>query len=190
VIVVHGYAMNRANFALLAHRLARRGHGPILGFEYWTLGRVGRAARELAGFVADVRAATGATAVDIIGHSMGGVVARYYVAFHDDPGRAGVAHLVTIGSPLRGTGASALALGFASRELVAGSPLMTRLAAAPLPRSTRWLAMWSEADVFAPASQQVAPPNAAVRMYRDLGHVAMLVSGRVADDIAEFLRTG
>src|SRR5262249_37935789 len=38
VIVVHGYAMNRANFLVLAKRLARAGLGPVLGFEYWTLG--------------------------------------------------------------------------------------------------------------------------------------------------------
>src|SRR6476659_335655 len=38
VIVLHGYAMNRANFVPLACRLARAGLGPIIGFEYWTLG--------------------------------------------------------------------------------------------------------------------------------------------------------
>ncbi len=184
VVVVHGYAMNRANFTLLARRLARRGHGPILGFEYWTLGRVGRAARQLAAFVAEVRAATGATAVDVIGHSMGGVVGRYYAAFHG--GDASIANLVTIGSPLTGTGVSALALGFASRELVAGSPLMTRLAAAPPP--AHMLALWSEADVFTPASRQHAQAGVTVRTYPDLGHVAMLASSRVADDISAFLR--
>src|SRR5262249_14703105 len=35
VIVLHGYAMNRANFVALAYRLKRAGLGPVLGFEYW-----------------------------------------------------------------------------------------------------------------------------------------------------------
>src|SRR5438309_1885541 len=39
IIVLHGYAMNRANFVLLASRLAKARLGPIFGFEYWTLGR-------------------------------------------------------------------------------------------------------------------------------------------------------
>ena len=47
VIVLHGYAMNRANFVPLAFRLARAGLGPIVGFEYWTLGRTAAAARQL-----------------------------------------------------------------------------------------------------------------------------------------------
>src|SRR5689334_11357679 len=78
IIVLHGYAMNRANFLALAARLSRAGLGPIFGFEYWTLGKTASAARRLAAFVADVRAQTGAATVDIIGHSMGGVVGRYY----------------------------------------------------------------------------------------------------------------
>jgi len=40
VIVLHGYAMNRANYLPLAYRMSRAGLGPIFGFEYWTLGRI------------------------------------------------------------------------------------------------------------------------------------------------------
>src|SRR5688572_14251901 len=47
VIVLHGYAMNRANFVPLAYRLRNAGLGPIFGFEYWTLGRVAAGARQL-----------------------------------------------------------------------------------------------------------------------------------------------
>ena len=43
VIMIHGFAMNRANFLPLAYRLARAGIGPIVGFEYWSLGRVAAA---------------------------------------------------------------------------------------------------------------------------------------------------
>ena len=51
VIVLHGYAMNRANFWMLGTRLADAGLGPVIGFEYWSLGSVATAARELAEFV-------------------------------------------------------------------------------------------------------------------------------------------
>ena len=69
----------RANFLPLAYRLARAGLGPIVGFEYWTLGRTAAAARQLAWFVEHVQNMTGAPQVDVIGHSMGGVVGRYFV---------------------------------------------------------------------------------------------------------------
>ena len=131
IIVLHGYAMNRANFVPLACRLARAGLGPIVGFEYWTLGRTAAAARQLGWFVDQVRAETGAAQVDVIGHSMGGVVGRYYVALGGGDGA--VANLVTIGSPHTGTDVSRIGIGHPTRELVLGSKLVQRLAAAPPP---------------------------------------------------------
>ena len=135
IIVIHGYAMNRANFVPLAYRLARVGLGPIVGFEYWTLGRVAAGARQLGWFVEQVQALTGAPQVDIIGHSMGGVVGRYFVQLLGGDGA--VANLITLGSPHIGTDVSEFGVGHPTRELVVGSTLVQRLAAAPAPRDTR-----------------------------------------------------
>jgi triacylglycerol lipase len=182
VIVLHGYAMNRANFLPLAYRLARAGLGPIYGFEYWTLGRVAAGARQLGWFVDEVRRATGAREVDLVGHSMGGVVARYYVAIAG--GDPHVRNLVTLGSPHAGSDVSALGIGHASRELVLGSSLLARLAAAPPPAHARVTVIWSKADALVPGAHQLAMPGAEVVMYDDLGHVALLGSRRVAAEVA------
>src|SRR5262245_53592954 len=154
VIVVHGYAMNRTSFVPLAYRMARAGLGPILGFEYWSLGRTAAAARQLAWFVEHVQGMTGAPQVDIIGHSMGGVVARYYVTLLGGDGA--VANLVTLGSPHAGTDVSEYGIGHPTRELVVGSKLVQRLAAAPPPRDTRILMIFSRADDLVPAESQAA----------------------------------
>ncbi len=185
IIMLHGYAMNRANFYLLSRRLARGGLGPIVGFEYWTLGRVGRAAQQLADLVAQVRAQTGAREVDLVGHSMGGVVARYFVALGGGDGV--VKNLVTIGSPHVGTDVSAAGIGFARRELITGSPLMQRLASAPPPVHTKILAIWSRADALVPGARQ-AIPNAETVVYEDLGHLALLMSRRVTNLLLTVLR--
>ncbi len=186
IIVLHGYAMNRANFMPLGYRLARAGLGPVLGFEYWTLGRTAAAARKLGWFVDQVRAATRHREVDIIGHSMGGVVARYYVTFAGGDGV--VRNLVTIGSPHHGTDVSRLGFGAAQRELFLGSSLTTRLAAAPVPQRTNVTALWSRADALVPGARQKPLPGAEVLMYDDLGHVSMLFSRRVARDVIDRLR--
>ena len=178
IIVLHGYAMNRANFLPLAFRLARACLGPIFGFEYWTLGRTAAAARRLGWFIDEVRAATGAAEVDVIGHSMGGVVGRYYVSLAGGDGI--VRNLVTLGSPHTGTEISRIGLGHPTRELVLGSVLLTRLAAAPLPARTRVTVVWSRGDALVPGARQLAFPGAEVIMYPDLGHVALLGSRRVA----------
>lgn len=186
VIVLHGYAMNRANFLPLAYRLSRAGLGPIVGFEYWTLGRTAAAARQLAWFVDHVHALTGAPQVDIIGHSMGGVVARYYVTLGGGDGA--VHRLITIGSPHGGTDISRVGIGHANRELVIGSKLVTRLAAAPRPQLTRITTILSRADALVPAAQQAEIPGAERIVYDDLGHVAMLGSRRVAREIIHRLK--
>ena len=182
VIVLHGYAMNRANFIPLAARLAKAGLGPIYGFEYWTLGRTAAAARQLGWFVDQVRERTGATQVDVIGHSMGGVVGRYYVALG---GGDGIVHrLITIGSPHGGTEVSKIGVGHPTRELVAGSTLLARVAAAPAPARTLITAIQSRADAMVPLGLLA---GAEMIELPDLGHVALLTSRRVADLIIDRL---
>lgn len=181
VIVLHGYAMNRASFAPLSFRLARARLGPIVGFEYWTLGRTAAAARQLGWFVDHVQALTGANQVDIVGHSMGGVVARYYVALLGGDGP--VKNLVTIGSPHGGTDVSAVGIGHANRELKTGSRLITRLSLAPLPRYTRVCTIESRADALVPAARQRELAGAERVVFDDLGHVALLGSRRVAREV-------
>jgi pimeloyl-ACP methyl ester carboxylesterase len=188
IIVIHGYAMNRANFVPLAYRLARVGLGPIIGFEYWTLGRVAAGARQLAWFVEQVQARTGAPQVDIIGHSMGGVVGRYFVQLLGGDGA--VANLITLGSPHIGTDVSEFGVGHPTRELVVGSTLVQRLTAAPPPQDTRVTMIFSHADALVPASTQDALEIARAEriIYDDLGHVSLLGSRRVARDIIKRLK--
>ena len=123
-----------------------------------------------------------------IGHSMGGVVARYYVALAGGDGV--VANLVTLGSPHAGTDVSAVGIGHPTRELLArleaarsGSPRRRRR------RTRSCTTIWSRADALVPAraaSRRRRAPSASI--YDDLGHVALLGSRRVARAIIERLR--
>jgi hypothetical protein len=189
VILLHGYAMGRSNFLLLASRLAKAGLGPIVGFEYWTLGKTASAARRLGTLIEEVRERTGATTVDLVGHSMGGVVARYYVTLGGGDGV--VANLVTLGSPHAGTDASAIGIGRPIRELLGGSSLLTRLAAAPPPARTRMTVIWSRGDALVPGEREARPRGRGVEdevVFDDLGHLGLLASRRVAAAIVERLK--
>ena len=189
IILVHGYVMNRANFRSLARRLAQAGLGPVLGFEYWSLGRAATAAKRLADYIEEVRAATEADQVDVIGHSMGGVVARYYVSLLGGDGV--VKHLVTIGTPHAGTDVSSIGIGRPAKELILNSSLMQRLEAASRLVETHLTVIWSRADALVSRARnaRVAGVDAADELiYDDLGHMTMLVDRRVADAIIERLR--
>jgi triacylglycerol lipase len=181
IIVLHGYAMNRASFLALALRLRKAGLGPIYGFEYWTLGRVAAGARQLGWFVDEVLAATGATEVDLIGHSMGGVVARYYITLAGGDER--VHRAITLGSPHAGTDLGGLGLGHPARELVLGSKLIQRLAAAHPPTHAKLTTILSHSDALVPASHQPEITGTERIVFDDLGHVALLGSRRVAREI-------
>ena len=181
IILLHGYAMNRANFFTLAYRLRAAGLGPVFGFEYWTLGRIAAGARQLGWFVDEVRAETGATEVDVIGHSMGGVVARYYVTFAG--GDPFVKNVITLGSPHAGTDLGGFGIGHPARELVLGSQLIQRLAAAPPLAHAKLTTILSHQDALVPAAQQPPIANADRVEYEGLGHVSLLGSPRVAREI-------
>lgn len=181
IIVVHGYAMNRANFLPLTRRLVAAKLGPVYGFEYWTLGKASAAARALGEYIEDVCRRSGSDRVDIIGHSMGGIVGRYYATLGGGAHR--VAHLITVGTPHQGTDVSAIGIGHANKDLFLHSPLVQRLEAAGIPDQTAVTAIWSRADALCPGSRHASLPGAEEIVYDDLGHLSMLVSRRVADEI-------
>jgi pimeloyl-ACP methyl ester carboxylesterase len=65
-------------------------------------------AAALGNLVSNVKTQTGATAVDIVGHGQGGLIAWHY---HDNGGDANINKLVLLGAPIGGVPASYLAWG-------------------------------------------------------------------------------
>jgi len=94
-------------------------------------------AGQLAEFIQRVESATGSPQVDIVGHSQGGMMARYYLKFLG--GASSVDHLIGLapsnhGTTLLGSSrlpgvAQTLSMGFGQSvtDQVAGSPLLTDL---------------------------------------------------------------
>lgn len=96
VVFIHGLLGDCTNFAPLRRHLARHGIRRFSSYAYRPRFDYQRMAVALAAHVAAVCDATGATQVDLVGHSLGGLVARY---FTQTGGRAQVRRLVTLGTP-------------------------------------------------------------------------------------------
>jgi palmitoyl protein thioesterase len=186
ILLLHGMVDNRSIFTLLRRSLLRRGFGHVVTVNYSPLTMdVRLAARRLAEQVEDVVAATGYRRVHLVGHSLGGLVARYYVQRLG--GDARVHTLVTLGTPHSGTvPAYFLPLGL-GRQLRPGSDLMTELAGPAPGCRTRFLAYWSDLD------QMMIPKTAATVQHPDLsarnvrirgvGHLSFAIDRRVVHDI-------
>jgi triacylglycerol esterase/lipase EstA (alpha/beta hydrolase family) len=98
---------------------------------------VADSARQLGAFVDKVLAATGASKVDIVGHSQGGMMPRYYLKFLGGADKVGT--LIGLAPSNHGTTVDGLAklpgvpellglgLGPSAQEQMTGSPLMRQL---------------------------------------------------------------
>ncbi|MEV7286418.1 alpha/beta fold hydrolase [Streptomyces sp. NPDC093252] len=149
VVLVHGTFGNSVdNWLGLAPYLTQRGYcvfsldyGQLPGVPFFHgLGPIDRSAEQLDAFVDKVLAATGAREVDVVGHSQGGMMPRYYLKFLG--GAAEVNALVGLAPDNHGTTLSGLTkllpyfpgaedlIGSAAPALadqIAGSPFLTRL---------------------------------------------------------------
>lgn len=187
VVLVHGYMQNRVGFVGLARALDRRGVGPIYGINYpWFLD-VGSNARRLARFVAAVRAETKAPLVDLVCHSMGGLVAMEMLHGEAAENKLHVRKCITIATPHAGVTWRGPMIGLGASMLRKGSKLLTAQAGYKLAIPT--LSLYSTHDnvVFPVTTSQLATRGGKDEAIEGLGHLSILFSPVVAERVASFL---
>jgi pimeloyl-ACP methyl ester carboxylesterase len=96
VVLVHGFLGDPTNFLVLRSYLAAGGIRNFATFAYPPRIDYPRLAARLGREIGDLCLATGASEVDLVGHSLGGLVARYLVEMVRD---LPVRRLVTLGAP-------------------------------------------------------------------------------------------
>jgi triacylglycerol lipase len=184
IILIHGVAANRSAFTLLASSLRRRGFGVVYALNYgWLtalIGDIRRAAEDLGTQVERVCKQTGSEQVYIVGHSLGGLVARYYVQRLG--GHSRVHTLVTLGTPHQGTFVAYLLPAKLTGQLRPGSTLLTELTE-PAPQCrTRFVTVWSEMDqlVIPQRNARLEHPDLLTEEHqlRNIGHVSLAIDGR------------
>jgi triacylglycerol lipase len=182
VILVHGYVHNRSGWIVFERQLREAGFTSVHTISYLRLGEgVPALAERLARRVSEVQAATGAAKVHLVAHSLGGIVARWYI--EELGGDAVVDAAITLGSPHGGLRWTVAGLEPTLRDLRPGSSVLTRLDADALPGPVRWFAYCSDTDrVVGCRSAQLLPGalDATNVVIHGQGHLGMLMSTAVA----------
>ena len=101
VVFVHGFLGDPTNFLAVRSHLAARGVRNFASFSYRPRLDYQCLADELGCTIEEVCRATGSRRVDLVGHSLGGLVARYLT---ESRGRPFVRRLVTLAAPYYATG--------------------------------------------------------------------------------------
>lgn len=185
VLLLHGYDMNRASMAPLAAYLRARGwrwvhavnHGPQRN-------PIAAHARRLGTTIADLKAHTGAGQVDVVAHSMGGLVAAYYAARMN--GASDIRHIVTLGTPWRGTRLAHLGWKAEARDLEPNSEVVADVA--EICEQVPVTSIWTPGDqIVIPATHSVLPGARMVELPL-MGHLDMLFDGRVFTEVRDALK--
>ena len=163
VIFVHGLGGHRGNFLpmLSCFRWLGRKRVLSIGFrERDSIATMADQLRALLREVIEVNQLPDQNAIDLVTHSMGGIIAR--LALEDKALAPAIAHMVTLGTPHSGTQLARLLQTSKVRDLRPGSELLERLERqlpwpGP-PEKPRLTALWSPADLVL-----MPPESAAVK---------------------------
>lgn len=190
IILLHGYFHNRSAFVVMRRALKRFGFRSVDTMNYNVIGHdVPELAAQLASHVEEVLTASGGTRVHLIGHSLGGLVARYYI---QELGGDELVHTcITLGTPHQGTYAAIVGRGKAARQLRPGAPLLKQLSKNARPMPVRFVSFYSNLDslVLPAANAKLVEPALRARniLVKDLGHLSLLVSRPILRSIADML---
>ena len=190
VLLVHGLVDNRSVFTVMRRSLRRRGFAQVCSWNYSPLlADAARGAADLGEHIERVCAQTGHERVHVVGHSLGGLIARYHVQRQGGDRR--VASLVTLGTPHQGSIWAHVLPTPLVRQLRPGSPLLRELAE-PAPRCrTRITAIYSNLDemVVPTNSGRCDHPDLGARnvLVRGVGHMSLPIHRGVADEVAATL---
>jgi len=125
VLLLHGVGCNAGVWTGFRRYLDSHGMGPVYALSNGPpLAPIAHFATQLAARIDAILAATGATQVILVAHSMGGLVAREYLRRH---GGACVRRLITVGTPHHGSLHAWMMAGAALSDLRPRSDFLSRL---------------------------------------------------------------
>ncbi len=172
IILLHGLFQNRICWWLVRLRMRQQGIHNVLSLNLPPWKDVEALTETLAKRVDQLRLEEGVERVTLIGHSMGGLIARNYLQIRG--GAAKVERLITLGTPHLGSKLAPFAISRMGRDLLPGSEFLTRLAQAPLPESVKVFSIYSPQDNLVLPTDNARWEDAQNIEVQSIGHTSLL----------------
>jgi len=185
IVFVHGYGAAGPVFEPMRAHVERHLEVPTADYTYRSLSGFAKVARDLATHVE--RVAGPHARVDLVGHSLGGLVARWYV--QELGGAARVQRVVTLATPHAGTRSARIAPGPMRHALAPDGAVVRRLHhGRHRAGDVAHTALVAGRDLLVtPPASAAAIEGARVRWFEDVGHNGMLFEPGVHDAVADAL---
>src|SRR5688572_9766865 len=191
VLIIHGFLGTRGSMYMLERRLVEDGF-VVVSFNLGTLNvrDIRRSAFLIHRKIERILAQTPSQRIDIIGHSMGGLIGLYYVKKLG--GHTRVRKLIMMGTPIRGTWTAlmgVMTLGLwstSSWQLLPRSRFLDELAQGPMPPGVEVSSIAAARDWVVPLATTRMPGVNAMTV--PLGHSSLVVSEEVYRRVVHTLR--
>lgn len=188
VIFVHGWSGGGYNWGGMTSAFSSAGYpsSHLHAISYDTYQSNETTAKQFAAVVDKVLAQTGASKVDVVTHSMGGLNTRWYIKFLG--GDAKVDDWVSLGGPNHGTQMANFCPSVSCGDMRAGSPFLTKLNSGDeTPGSVNYGTFWSSCDgIILPANSTVIE-GATNTQLGCVTHMMLLMDGGVTQQVIKFV---
>lgn len=186
IILLHGLFQSPACWLWLKFCLHRQGFSALHTIALPPWKDVEILTERLAKRVDELRQTNGRQKVHLIGHSMGGIIARNYLQIRG--GADKVDHCLLIATPNSGSKLAPFALSSLGQLLMPGSPFLQRLATTPLPPDARISTIYSRHDNMVLPYEHARLDGAHNIELSGCGHTSLLFRRQVLRNIVDRLK--
>jgi len=184
VLLVHGYFCNGGVWAWFVRWFEAIGETVRTVSLEPVFGSIEDNAACLHARLEEIRAGHPGVAIDLVCHSMGGLVAR---ACYAQRGLPGVTRVVTLGTPHHGTDIARIALGIDGRQMVAGNPWIVAMPGAGIVDAIDVTTIFTYDDNLVTPRLSGALAGARLVAFGGIGHLSLLASRPVFEAVRDAL---
>lgn len=183
VILLHGLFQNRSCLTWLQYRLQSAGYRQVISINTPPWRDLESLTEELAKRVDELKIRLKVEKVILVGHSMGGIIARNYV--QNRGGAANVLGMITLGSPHHGSKLAPFAVSSMGRSLLPGSEFLLNFNKRVWPQETKAIAIYTRYDNIVLPADYGKMAGAKIVELDGMGHTSLLFHPKALQAVVE-----